>query len=325
MRIQAIAAITAAVLISLVPVAGNALTPYSGDFEALDQLDPAALGNDGWVVYGNVYAAADTSWMYGYGTFPAPNDGFGFCQIDLLEGGVDQGLQQLSVFSDYNNVDHAVGNFVESNTFHEQTVDAADVGHTWAFVFDAKRGNIAGNTTALAFVKTLDPSSGWATTNFITVDMTNIPDTWAEFSISLFIDAGLEGQILQFGFSNTTTLYESAGIFYDNVDFLIDDVSDVPDSAPAMGVVLRQNYPNPFNPMTRIEFALESPGYVDVTVFDIAGRRVATLQRGSMSAGDHAVTWTGRTDSGAAAPAGQYRYVLKTASGQVSHSMTLLK
>ena len=45
-------------------------------------------------------------------------------------------------------------------------------------------------------------------TNFIQVDMTSIPATWDNYSISLAIDAGLVGQILQFGFANTATNYE---------------------------------------------------------------------------------------------------------------------
>ena len=62
-----------------------------------------------------------------------------------------------------------------------------------------------------------------------------------------------------------------------------------------------------------------------MAVFDLAGRRVATLHQGELGAGDHHVTWNGRTDSGAAAPTGLYRYVLKTATGQVSRSMILVK
>ena len=62
-----------------------------------------------------------------------------------------------------------------------------------------------------------------------------------------------------------------------------------------------------------------------MSVFDLAGRRVATLHRGELGAGEHHVIWNGKTDSGAAAAAGQYRYVLKTADGQVARSMVLLK
>ena len=77
--------------------------------------------------------------------------------------------------------------------------------------------------------------------------------------------------------------------------------------------------------MTRIKFNLENPSAVELTVYDLAGRRVATLQQGLLAAGDHHANWNGTTDSGTPAPTGRYSYVLKTSSGQVARSMILLK
>jgi len=215
MRTRATAAFAVAALVCLIPTLGFALTPYSQDFEGLVQSDINALGNDGWWVYGNVFGS-DWSWWYGYGAFPAPNDGAAFCAIVTGEGGPDQGAQQLVVFSDYNNTDHPVA-WIESNVFQEQTVTAADIGQFWAFDFQAKLGNIEGTSTAAAFIKTMDPNAGWLTTNFITADMTAIPNTWADYSLSIEIDPSLEGQILQFGFMNVATNYAVSGIFYDNI------------------------------------------------------------------------------------------------------------
>jgi len=327
MRNPAKAILAAAVLLCLAPAANADLAPYSQDFELLDQLSLTALGDDGWVVYGNVYAAADTSYLYGYGVFPAPNDitAPAFCMIDIEQGGIEQGYQQLVVISDYNNVDHGNGNFIESNTFREMTIGAADVGKTYKFAYQAKLGNIAGGSTALAFIKTLDPTAGYATTNFVSLDMTSIPTEWGGYDLSLTITPELEGQLFQIGFSSMATLYESSGIYYDNIVFGEDDVSPVPDSSVALGPVLRQNYPNPFNPSTRIDFSVETAGKADLSVYDLAGRRVATLHSGNLPNGDHHVVWNGRMANGAAAPAGQYRYVLKTADGSVARSMVLLK
>lgn len=323
MKPGAIAVFAATALICLSPLAGQAITPYSQDFEMLIQPDTSALGNDGWLVYGNVSDPLG-NYLYGYGPFPAPNDGFAFCQIDQNQGGVEQGFQQLSVFSDYNNADHAVGNLIESNVFQEQTVAAADVGDVWSFAFQAKRGNLVAPSTAAAFIKTLDPANGWALTNYISVDMTTIPDTWGGYSLSIPIDASLSGQIIQFGFVNVATLYESAGIFYDNVEWNVLTTA-APDAATLMNASLAQNYPNPFNPSTRIAFELGRTETVELTVFDLAGRRIATLFSGELGVGEHAMTWDGRTDAGENAAAGQYRYVLKTPAGQMSRSMMLLK
>lgn len=312
-------------LICLVPVVSFALTPYSQDFESLIQPLPTALEDDGWLVFGNV-SEADGTYVYGYGPFPAPNHPLAFCQIDIGQGGVEQGLQQLSVFSDYENADHGNnGRLIESNVFQEQTIGAADVGQRWVFKFQSKMGNLVAPSTAMAFIKTLDPGSGYALTNFLTVDMTTISTDWGGSWIAIEIDASLEGQILQIGFANIASNYVSSGIYYDNIIWEQDYTTAVPDGTVALGSTLGQNYPNPFNPLTRIDFVLDKPGHVDISVFNIAGRRIASLHHGNLGVGEHHVTWNGRTDSGLPAPAGQYRYVLKTATGQVSRSMVLLK
>jgi hypothetical protein len=216
MKLRLNAFLLIAAMVVLFPAASFALMPYSQDFEGLDQANVNALAEDGWLVFGNVFGPDGTYW-YGYGVFPAPNDGSAFCAIVQGEGGAEQGAQQLSVFSDYNNTDHGAGAFIEANVFQEQTIMAGDVGSTWMFSFQAKRGNIEGQTTAVAFIKTLDPNNGFALTNFITIDMTSIPDTWGGYDLSIAIDASLEGQILQFGFASTATLYQGSGIFYDNI------------------------------------------------------------------------------------------------------------
>ena len=92
---------SAAALICLIATPGLALDPYSQDFETMLQTSTTVLGDDGWVVYGNVFNTEGT-YVYGYGTYPAPNDGSGFCEIVVGEGGDQQGAQQLVVYSDYN-------------------------------------------------------------------------------------------------------------------------------------------------------------------------------------------------------------------------------
>ena len=194
---------------------------YQQSFETLVQASPSALGDDGWRVFGNVFDGVTGNYLYGYGPFAAPNGSGAFCDINTGQGGPEQGNQQLVVYSDYNNGDHANGRVIESNVFRERTILAGDVGKTLTFRFDAKRGNLAGSSTARAFIKTLDPNAGFATTNFVTADMTAIPATWGTYEVSFAIDAGLVGQLLQYGFSNTATNYEGSGVFYDNIATLV--------------------------------------------------------------------------------------------------------
>lgn len=235
--IKKVTGLLAIAMICLMPALASAqLSSYSQDFEALVQSDPGALGADGWLIFANVFGPGGSPYLGGYGVFPAPNDpnAPAFCLIAAGQGGPSQGAQQLVTFSDYNNsTDHPAGNLLETNVFQEWTVAAADVGTTWVFSFDSKMGDLAGASTALAFIKTLDPNAGFAQTNFITEDMTSTPVTWTGYQLSITIDAGLVGQILQIGFLTTASNYEPSGVFYDNVNFALD--GSIPATPSSMG------------------------------------------------------------------------------------------
>ena len=66
----------------------------------------------------------------------------------------------------------------------------------------------------------------------------------------------------------------------------------------ATGVELSAPRPNPASGTTRFTLALDAEAAVNVAVHDVAGRRVATVARGTMPAGDHVLTWDGRGDGG---------------------------
>jgi hypothetical protein len=64
--------------------------------------------------------------------------------------------------------------------------------------------------------------------------------------------------------------------------------------------------PNPFRRSTWVRFELPRGGATEVAVYDVVGRRVATLSAGPMPAGPHLVQWDGRDPRGHAVPAGVY-------------------
>ncbi len=80
MKQRAIAFFAVVALLSMVGAAGAAVAPYAQDFEGLTQSDPAALTNDGWLIFGNVFDSGG-NYLYGYGVFGAPNDGAAFSAI----------------------------------------------------------------------------------------------------------------------------------------------------------------------------------------------------------------------------------------------------
>jgi len=272
MRRIRVSTILAGILLCVVSTASRAdLAPYSQDFEGLVQSDPAALANDGWKVFGNVFGP-DWSYWYGYGPFPAPNGGPGFCAIDVGQGDPPQGNQQLVVYNDYNNGNHGDGSnaIIEANVFHEQTIGAADVGSTWRFEFDARRGNIAGASMAGAFFKTIDPFNNYALTNYIPISLTGIPDAWGHYSLSIVIDPSLQGQLLQFGFINWASNYQPSGMFYDNIAFGLAPVEVALDIKPG-------SCPNPINGVSLglLPAALLGTAGFDVNDVDVSSLRLA--------------------------------------------------
>lgn len=62
--------------------------------------------------------------------------------------------------------------------------------------------------------------------------------------------------------------------------------------------MLGQNYPNPFNPDTNIDFEIPEMSDVKVAVYDVLGREVSVLLRGSFQPGRYSVTWDGAKMSG---------------------------
>lgn len=84
---------------------------------------------------------------------------------------------------------------------------------------------------------------------------------------------------------------------------------------------LRQNYPNPFNPSTTIKFDVPEQAHVKINVFDVMGRRVATLVDQNMSAGYHSIAF----DASRLA-SGTYIYTFESDKGtRFTQRMTLVK
>lgn len=119
------------------------------------------------------------------------------------------------------------------------------------------------------------------------------------------------------------------------VDVSIDDfvilaftpqATAVPDGAPQPAVVrLAQNRPNPFNPSTTIAFELPMADQVELAIYALDGRRVATLVSGQMTAGPHQVVWSGRDDRGQQVASGAYFYRLQAGTQVQTRRMIMIK
>ncbi len=67
---------------------------------------------------------------------------------------------------------------------------------------------------------------------------------------------------------------------------------DQPDTLPS-GIELHPAYPNPFNPTTVVPFSLGTTEYVSMVLYDMLGRQLRVLARGTFQAGTHHITVSG--------------------------------
>ena len=78
--------------------------------------------------------------------------------------------------------------------------------------------------------------------------------------------------------------------------------------------------PNPFNPSTDITFSLPTTGWVNLSVYNLAGERMAVLHDGLATAGLHTVAFQAGN-----LPSGIYITRLQTEVGQISRRVALVK
>ena len=83
--------------------------------------------------------------------------------------------------------------------------------------------------------------------------------------------------------------------------------------------ILKQNYPNPFNPVTKIGFSIPESGmHVRLIVFDMLGRKVATLVNENLQPGTYSADFDGSNLS-----SGTYFYNLSATGGNFEFHKTL--
>ena len=117
--------------------------------------------------------------------------------------------------------------------------------------------------------------------------------------------------------------------FIDRPDFVAKvfnpAASPVEEAVVPMAATLFQNHPNPFNPSTTISYELAAPGWVDLQIYDVAGRLVRTLFSGAEEAGRQEKVWAGRNNQGRSVASGVYFYRLRTEDEVQTRRMLLAK
>ena len=124
---------------------------------------------------------------------------------------------------------------------------------------------------------------------------------------------GLTGEDTRYYY--VTSSYYKARDDIDNGNVSLDQENNTPATTEISNI-----YPNPFNPVTVIGYRLPVNSDVRFEVFDITGRRVATLVDGLKQAGQHQATFDASNLSN-----GIYFYRLHAGDQTLTQKMTLIK
>ncbi len=117
-----------------------------------------------------------------------------------------------------------------------------------------------------------------------------------------------DGNGLNIGSGSSVTLERGIVTSSENISEIADRVQ------------LEQNYPNPFNPTTNISYSLPQQTDVQLKVYDMVGREVATLIDQQQPAGAYTVNFDASQLS-----SGMYLYRLNTGSNTITRKMMLIK
>ena len=172
-----------------------------------------------------------------------------------------------------------------------------------------------------------DTKISWAKTNGTSGLNEDLPRwEWNPFSVWLQ-DIIAVGDDIYIYYTNGAGVYDYPVTFKEakiNISNLITDVESEKNNLPK-NFTLFQNYPNPFNPSTTINYSIPAvqTGYipsVQLKVYDILGREVATLVNEKQTPGNYSVQFNASKLS-----SGIYLYKLEAGNFRSVKKMIVLK
>ena len=135
------------------------------------------------------------------------------------------------------------------------------------------------------------------------------------------------------GFIDTSfsiTTYSPSSI--EDVDYIKNIILEIKNTSLSINdnlkpelFTLLSNYPNPFNPTTNIAYDLSKNSFVNISIFDIDGKKVRTLLNRFQSEGYNTIIWNGKNDSNVRVAAGMYLYTLLVEDMIQTRKMVMLK
>ncbi len=145
------------------------------------------------------------------------------------------------------------------------------------------------------------------------------PGDTAEVSLHIFTDANPDSGNVSIKIASL----DNPSVFYD-FQFRTSSIPNNVENEEPVQFVLHQNYPNPFNPTTTIEYSIPNVGTpvqnVQLKIYDVLGREIATLVNEKQSPGDYSVKFdASKLNSGV------YFYTLQAGDFIATKKMILIK
>ncbi|MCG9128738.1 T9SS type A sorting domain-containing protein [Candidatus Poribacteria bacterium] len=201
--------------------------------------------------------------------------------------------------------------------------------NAWAFIVSSELKDIQPGMSYTVVAKNL--RTGTVATEKVTGEDGSVSAVWADLNRKSVVEAGdkieislldQEGTTVSGPFQRTVQTSDIHNAYL-TVQLRVGDVRP-------QETILGQNFPNPFNPETWIPYQLSKDSNVSITIFDVSGHTVRSLNLGHQSVGSYmqpssAAYWDGKNDAGESVSSGIYFYTLQTDNISSTRRMVILK
>lgn len=284
---------------------------------------------------------ADSQYVYVAGTSLGSTTSGDFIVLKYNVGGVEQWVSRYNRLDNSNERGLSIAKDVYGNVFATgqcttSTVDYLTVKYNssgqlqWGLLYDGTGSGVdipkCIKTDEFGRSYVIGTSKGSTTGNDIVI--VKYSPTGQEEWVSRYTGAGNandgagfmqldnDGNIFVSGFSAIT----NNGLDYVTIKLSqITHINTYNNTIPNK-LRLENNFPNPFNPSTTIRFELPAVSFINLSIFDVSGRKVSNLVNKEMNAGIYEVNWNGSEYS-----SGVYFYTLETEDFSETKKMLLAK
>ncbi len=173
----------------------------------------------------------------------------------------------------------------------------------------------------LDFKTMCDPQISYIALYYANPNAGTYPDSWCVGG-----DGGYFPDQIDLSYSNTSTSYTAAtdGVPVGNLNYFPDVASSANEYVAGEEASIKV-FPNPFSDQVTLAYELSSNEKVEISIFDITGKKIKNLINKTQSAGSYMVNWDGTGNDENSCGKGLYLYQIKTASWTKSGRLILIK